>query len=1691
LLLAGLLLAVSIERSPHSEANNRRTLTNDQPPRAYLAEQVSVTAAGHGNPTLNLGDGHAVVTSFKGPEELQQALSLNHAEPLSLASADFDEDGVPDLVSGYGFRGHGILSVLRGNVDAIYPNAPEAQQRRAAGVATSAPFLSPGSVFASPAIADFVGAGDFDADGHWDIVVASRTSNALNLFSGDGRGGFASPREIDLPGVVTAMTTGEINRADGLTDLVVGVSSERGSEVLVFEGPEGALRAGPEVIKLGAPITSLALGQLAGDYAFDLVVATGNQLLMVQGRDRKLSLDETQRARAAPPVIAGRLFETQIREVAVGRFSDDDSSEIVAVTDSGDLQLLTPQARKLSTAHTNNPFNNWKSRLVVDDRWPKARVFSARLSNSKHDDLIVVDATKRQLHIVVSGASLVTESVSNDRFVASLDLMEPPVAVLAMRLNSDALNDLTLLSSGNSAPVVVPTQATTTFVVTNTNATGPGSLLFAIADANESPGADLITFNIPGAPPYVINQTVQLPNVTDPVTIDGTTQPGFGGTPVVELIYAGNFNGLMFKVGNNTFRGIAMTAPGVPALEFQQGGNNIVEGNFLGTNVSGTQTLSGGDVLIHTSNNRIGGTTTAARNLVQVISSYQLSGGLGDGNLILGNFIGVTINGDSAGTGGRVVINTPATTIGGTIAGARNVIVGEVTIVTANTAVNLIQGNYVGTNAAGTVALSGRGIFLDTVATTVGGTTPTARNLISGNTLPGVRITTANSALPASSNLVQGNFIGTNVNGTADLGNQGYGVVVDGFLKPGTTIGGAATGAQNLIANNRSGGVEISAGQGGVVVLGNRIGTDAAGIVDLGNLQNGVHIFNSPNNIIGGTDPAARNVISGNGLSGVLIEGSLSTGNFVQGNFIGTNAAGTAALGNDLNGVTTSEAPNNTIGGSIVEARNIISANARHGVSIGIDTNSGATGITVQNNFIGTDLTGNNCLGNGRDGVFVNRGSVNHTITDNLITCNLRNGVNIPNFASNDPGIRIAITRNLIYANASLGIDLGDPGITPDDPGDADVGANFLQNFAVLNSIGNPIAPPEQGGAKEWFELNGPEVPRRSDTIYTVFSQLNSTPNTTFTVHWYYSADQQCVANQQPSRPLAFGRVPGVTTDANGDASFNFTFEFPPGLTSGTINSTTTDPSGNTSEFSSCLQVSVQAPAATMQFSSTGYTVNEGGVSALIAVTRTGDTAGPSTVDFAASDGTAKQYQDYVITSGTLNFAAGETSKTFSVLVVDDAFVENSETINLTLSNATGGALGLPGAATLSITDNDTVSGTVPLPRRFAAILNGAQETPPNNSLAKGTGLVLLSQSETSAQVGVQFQSLGSAETAAHIHGPSAPGVAAPILFPLPSTNPVINFAISPTAQQVSDLKAGLHYQNVHSNNFANGEIRGQLLWNPTLEESFFVRQQYLDFLSRDGDPGGFNFWLNQVGSCQADAQCFHDRTITTSNAFFFEPEFQQTAGYVFRVYRAAYGNSQPFPNPDGSNATEANKLIDYSAFVADRARVVGGANLAAAQQAFANQFVLRPDFKGRYSSSLTSAQFVDAILATIQNADGVNLSAQRQALIDQYDNEGTDDAGRAKVLYRLADDNTQSPINNQAFINAEYNRQFALTLYFGYLRRNPDIGGFLFWQSQINLAPLRDVPKQNALVCSFLTAAEYQLRFGPNAPRSNAECPQ
>jgi hypothetical protein len=268
-----------------------------------------------------------------------------------------------------------------------------------------------------------------------------------------------------------------------------------------------------------------------------------------------------------------------------------------------------------------------------------------------------------------------------------------------------------------------------------------------------------------------------------------------------------------------------------------------------------------------------------------------------------------------------------------------------------------------------------------------------------------------------------------------------------------------------------------------------------------------------------------------------------------------------------------------------------------------------------------------------------------------------------------------------------------------------------------------------------------------------------------------------------------------------------------------------------------------------------------------------------------------------------------------------------------------------------------------------------------------------------------------------------------------------------------------------------------------------FVRQHYLDFLSREPDQGGLDYWTGRITECNLDLSCVHSRRVAVSDAFFFEPEFQQTGSYVYRLYRAAYGNTQPFANPDANPQFpgENLKVPSYALFVQDRARVVGGAGLAQSQLDLANAFVQRQEFLNKYPASLaTAGEFVDAVLATLQNDLGVNLSSERSGLVDLY-NQG----GRGAVLYRLADDNAQNPINNLAFLDEEYNRAFVATEYFGYLRRDADIGGLLFWLGQVNRFPLREIAIQHAMVCSFVTSIEYQQRFGPEATHSNGECPQ
>ena len=302
----------------------------------------------------------------------------------------------------------------------------------------------------------------------------------------------------------------------------------------------------------------------------------------------------------------------------------------------------------------------------------------------------------------------------------------------------------------------------------------------------------------------------------------------------------------------------------------------------------------------------MGGLTTAARN---VISGNQ-SGGIvvySPANLVEGDYIGTTADGDAPLPNvNGIVIQSSGNTIGGTDAGAGNVIAGnvasggllgggQIVIIFAND--NLVEGNDIGTDAEGAALAgeTGAGVaLLDGTGNTIGGTTAAARNVISGNAM-GVRFD-----FDSSVNVVEGNFIGTDLTGTVANANGGDGIeVLDGSTA--NTIGGtvAAGTAGNVISGNTATAWSITgAGTTGNVVAGNLIGTDITGTAALGNGLNGVGIdTGASDNIIGGTTASARNIISANGNSGVQIIGA--NDNLVEGNYIGTDMTGTVGLGNN------------------------------------------------------------------------------------------------------------------------------------------------------------------------------------------------------------------------------------------------------------------------------------------------------------------------------------------------------------------------------------------------------------------------------------------------------------------------------------------------------------------------------------------------------------------------------------------------------------------------------------------------------------------------------------------------------------------------------------------------------------------------------------------------------------------------
>lgn len=798
----------------------------------------------------------------------------------------------------------------------------------------------------------------------------------------------------------------------------------------------------------------------------------------------------------------------------------------------------------------------------------------------------------------------------------------------------------------------------------------------ANAHPNDASGPDRIAFNIPGNGIQRIVPSTAFPTITDAVVIDGYSQPGAKANTLaigsdaalrIQLDSAlGLQDGLRINAGNTTVRGLVFNRFSGNAITLSDHGGDVVAGNFIGVTASGDATLGGGIgvYVVHGSDsNSIGGTDPADRNVISG-NAMGLRIVASSNNVVQGNYFGLrpsglaTLGGNgqgniivTSGAAGEVAGAATGNLIGGTVGGARNVIAGGGAGIifggdqASLTSGNLVQGNFIGTDANGgglNFANNRPGVLLDTgtgstsgaKGNTIGGVSATARNVIANNTA-GILV-----AINATDNVIRGNYIGTDATGAVKLGN-GAGIDVRGSK---TMI------LDNLVSGSTNdGGIVIRSGGDESVIQGNLVGTTAAGTGNISNVY-GIVLSDSNRVTIGGTTTGARNIVSGNAFSAVYLNGS-GVGHRILGNVIGPDINGSNLSRNGGDGILIDYEGSGTsrdtiIGGPEPGAGNTIAFNNANGVEIRTSTKNNETDGAIESNTI---------FSNSFSGILLRSGS------------------------SADPHFRI--TRNSIFSNSYLGIDLdaggnlpaGD-GVTPNDS-KGHVGPNKFQNFPVLASA------------------------TTSSTATLVSGTLKSTPNLPYRIEFFANADKDSSGHGEGQTFLGFTVA---NTDAAGNASFDNVSLPPVPDGQAFVTATAADFDGNTSEFSTSAQVANLAIAAT----ATPDPVERGG---LLTYTFTIKNAGPDGaehVNFATAIPARSTFASFTAPAGwtaslppvggsgnvsaAIDRIENGATAVFSLVVRVDQFVPDTDALTATASVTSN-------TTDVDTTDNiATVSASVP-----------------------------------------------------------------------------------------------------------------------------------------------------------------------------------------------------------------------------------------------------------------------------------------------------------------------------------------------------------------------------------------------------------
>ena len=869
-----------------------------------------------------------------------------------------------------------------------------------------------------------------------------------------------------------------------------------------------------------------------------------------------------------------------------------------------------------------------------------------------------------------------------------------------------------------SAPQIANFAATRqSFVVTNANNHGTGSLREAITNANATPGADKIVFNIPGPGVKVINLLTSLPEITGPVVIDATTQPGYAGAPLIEIdgTNVPFASGLVITAGNTTVRGLAIGGFPVAGIVLRACDNNVIQGNHIGVDAAGSlpRPNNTGIQLSDSSNNVIGGTTAAARNVISGNVTHGVEIG-GSGNIVAGNFIGTNAAGTAAIGNGSAGIKIPFSSrtnnlIGGNSAGAGNLISGNVTGIDIESPGNTIQGNLIGTDATGFSSIHNlTGIDAKSPDTLIGGLTLEARNIISGNGT-GVSIRGNGSKL-------QGNFIGTDIFGIFALGNSNNGVVAgDNAL-----IGGTTPEARNVISANSGFGnvvLGLSSFGPGVTVQGNYIGTDASGTQALSeSTVAGIVIFSS-NNLIGGLTQGAQNVISGNG-SGIQL-GSFSSGppqgNVIHGNFIGLSAVGNRPVPNISGGIEFFDSFNNTVGGTQSGAANKIAFNGGAGVGLFRGARNSVRGNSIFSNAgLGIDLEG-------ADGVTANDSTDSDVGANNLqnfpvltSVTSIGNSTTIQGSLNSTPNETFQID---FYSSAALDPSGNGEGalffdttsVNTDGNGDATInvtvskplGTGRVVTATATDSNGNTseFSAGDATGAAGNLQFSVDSITVNEDVGFATVTVLRKGGSVGSLTVEYTSTSGTATAGVDYVPPFGFLNF------SSGETSKSFQIPIAEDVATEPDETFTVQLNAGNPETLGApisLVVTIQDRTTDTAIIRGDATVVEGDAGttteALFTFTLSAATGRTVTANYGtegpfarASASCSNQGTDYETASGTIVFQPRVTSVTVPVKICGDANAESTEPFFITLSNPSNAVIGFPPQGTGTIFDDDVL----------------------------------------------------------------------------------------------------------------------------------------------------------------------------------------------------------------------------------------------------------------------------------------------------------------------------------------------------------------------------------------------------------------